>query len=679
MFEREEMFAKSIAGEKKPPHMHVFVVQGDWESWQARLEEDKESHVGKVDVAMKSLKTNKDFKITITAAQATPGDSDGDILVFPNRLRIRTSESTESIVNAIIQDNFTHLSGVTPLESTHIFVCCHAKRDKRCGYCGPLILEAISKRQTAGVESRACSHVGGHIYAGNAIVFNRDGRSDWLGYLTDSPECVDMVVGLASGAISQPEVQHWRGRSGMSCEEHISFCASCTDIEDLVVETKAMNVLFVLGGPGSGKGTQCERIIGQFEFVHLSAGDLLRAERQNKASTHGALIESYIKAGTIVPVEITVELILDAMKKSGHSNFLIDGFPRNADNLEGWNRVVGKQAKVLGCLFFDCPEPVMESRLLERGKTSGRSDDNIESIRKRFYTYQNDTKPIIDHFTETGRCWRIVSDTTRDQVFLETRKVLIETLKFKALPPKALFVLGGPGSGKGTQCERVTSNFDFVHLSAGDLLRAERNDPLSSQGQLISSFIKKGKIVPVEITVNLLLKAALSSGRRNFLIDGFPRNADNLQGWDKVVGSGADVLGCLFFDCPESVMEARLLERGKTSGRTDDNIESIRKRFATYNQETRPIIEHYQKIQQCFKINSDRRAELIQGEVHSILANSMHMIPKRPFTSCAAVSGKTMTRKSIFLAGIPPAMKVAIGVAGVSILMFIGFKVINKK
>ncbi len=94
-------------------------------------------------------------------------------------------------------------------------------------------------------------------------------------------------------------------------------------------------VIFVPGQPGSGKGTQSANIVKDFEFVHLSAGDLLRAERSS-GSKESALIESYIKDGRIVPVEVTCALLEKAMNNSGKSKFLIDGFPRNADNLEGW-------------------------------------------------------------------------------------------------------------------------------------------------------------------------------------------------------------------------------------------------------------------------------------------------------------------------------------------------------
>jgi len=183
-------------------------------------------------------------------------------------------------------------------------------------------------------------------------------------------------------------------------------------------------VVFVLGGPGSGKGTQCARIVKEFGYVHLSAGDLLRAARSSGDAT-GALIENYIKEGKIVPVEITVNLIKKAMEdnaKQGKAKFLVDGFPRNQDNVEGWERVMGSYAHVRLVLFFDCPEKVMEGRLLERGKTSGRTDDNAESIRKRFKTYMDETMPVIESFDKQSKVRKINAEPPEEQVFGEVRK-----------------------------------------------------------------------------------------------------------------------------------------------------------------------------------------------------------------------------------------------------------------
>ncbi|KAK5975611.1 UMP-CMP kinase [Trichostrongylus colubriformis] len=110
---------------------------------------------------------------------------------------------------------------------------------------------------------------------------------------------------------------------------------------------KLYNVVFVLGPPGSGKGTQCVKIHENLGFMHLSAGDLLRAERQRQGSQFGQLIEHHITNGTIVPVEITCKLLENAMDAAGDARgFLVDGFPRNQNNLEGWEQQMKGKDKV---------------------------------------------------------------------------------------------------------------------------------------------------------------------------------------------------------------------------------------------------------------------------------------------------------------------------------------------
>lgn len=134
-------------------------------------------------------------------------------------------------------------------------------------------------------------------------------------------------------------------------------------------------VVFILGGPGAGKGTQCLRIQKDFGFLHISAGDCLRDERQRHGSEFGEIIEEHIKAGTIVPVDITCALLKNKMLQLGWHNgrFLIDGFPRNQDNLDGWIKAMDSDVEVKLCLVIDCPENVMQDRIMNRGNSSGRS------------------------------------------------------------------------------------------------------------------------------------------------------------------------------------------------------------------------------------------------------------------------------------------------------------------
>lgn len=122
------------------------------------------------------------------------------------------------------------------------------------------------------------------------------------------------------------------------------------------------------------------------------------------------MITQFISEGKIVPVEVTVMLIKKAMAASGGSKFLVDGFPRNQDNLDGWFRVMGDTAIIDGVLFYECPEAVMEARLLKRGESFGRSDDKADVIKKRFAMYVRETMPVVDHFRGEGkvRCAREV-------------------------------------------------------------------------------------------------------------------------------------------------------------------------------------------------------------------------------------------------------------------------------
>lgn len=186
-------------------------------------------------------------------------------------------------------------------------------------------------------------------------------------------------------------------------------------------EKKKYDVVFVLGGPGAGKGTQSALIYKTFDYVHLSAGDLLRAEKAS-GSELAELINNYINEGKIVPAHITVRLLRNAMENSGATKFLVDGFPRDVDNLACWESDMTALTNVQFLLYLNCPQDIMIDRLVERGKTSGRSDDNREAIAKRFVTYENSTRPIIEHFASLGKVKEVDSNRPVEDVFADVSK-----------------------------------------------------------------------------------------------------------------------------------------------------------------------------------------------------------------------------------------------------------------
>lgn len=192
----------------------------------------------------------------------------------------------------------------------------------------------------------------------------------------------------------------------------------------------AVTVVFLLGGPGSGKGTQSANLVRDYGFTHLSAGDLLRAEQVRKESQYGDLIKSYIREGKIVPMEITVALLSNAMAEAlangkdtsatgGKARFLIDGFPRKLDQAVFFEETVCPSEMTL---FLNCPEEVMESRLLKRGETSGRDDDNAESIRKRFRVFVETSMPVVDAFEAQQKVVSVEATGGVDEVYGRIRE-----------------------------------------------------------------------------------------------------------------------------------------------------------------------------------------------------------------------------------------------------------------
>jgi len=189
-------------------------------------------------------------------------------------------------------------------------------------------------------------------------------------------------------------------------------------------------VVFVLGGPGVGKGTQCTLAVPEFGLVHLSAGDLLRAERSRPGSKYVHIIDEYIREGLIIPQEITISLLMDAMQAicasprgdtelpSGPRRFLIDGFPRHIPQAMLFEEKVCPAAAVI---FYECDPGVMVSRVQARSRNSGRTDDNSLTIQKRLQTFRESTLPVRQHYALRGILHPIDCGGTVEEVYARTR------------------------------------------------------------------------------------------------------------------------------------------------------------------------------------------------------------------------------------------------------------------
>ncbi|KAI4386118.1 hypothetical protein MLD38_004079 [Melastoma candidum] len=177
-------------------------------------------------------------------------------------------------------------------------------------------------------------------------------------------------------------------------------------------------ITFVLGGPGSGKGTQCGKIVETFGYSHISAGELLRREIASK-SADGTMILNRIKEGKIVPSEVTVKLILREMESGSNSKFLIDGFPRNDENRRAFEEIVGVEPEIV--LFFDCPDEEMVKRVLNRNQ--GRVDDNYDTVVKRLKVFKKHNLPVINYYANKGKLHKIDAVGTEDKIFERVRPI----------------------------------------------------------------------------------------------------------------------------------------------------------------------------------------------------------------------------------------------------------------
>lgn len=182
-----------------------------------------------------------------------------------------------------------------------------------------------------------------------------------------------------------------------------------------VPELSKAKIYFVLGGPGSGKGTQCDKIVAKYGFTHLSTGDLLRDEVAS-GSERGKELTKIMEKGDLVPLETVLGLLRDAMlkKASTSKGFLIDGYPRELDQ---GKRFEADVAVVHAVLYFEVADETMKKRLLKRAETSGRVDDNEETIVKRLKTFHNHTQPVIDHYDKIHKVFKVVAEGSVDDIF----------------------------------------------------------------------------------------------------------------------------------------------------------------------------------------------------------------------------------------------------------------------
>lgn len=170
------------------------------------------------------------------------------------------------------------------------------------------------------------------------------------------------------------------------------------------------------------KGTQCEKIVEKYGFTHLSSGDLLRAEVQS-GSERGKHLNELMQKGLLVSNQLVLDMIKDAMlaKLATSKGFLIDGYPRQIDQGLEFEKQIAPCTLVL---HVHASDDTMKKRLLHRGKTSGRVDDNEDTIKSRLKTFHDQTEPVIQHYEKQNKVKTVNSELAPDAVFNQVKTIL---------------------------------------------------------------------------------------------------------------------------------------------------------------------------------------------------------------------------------------------------------------
>jgi len=279
-------------------------------------------------------------------------------------------------------------------------------------------------------------------------------------------------------------------------------------------------VVFVAGGPGTGKGTQCAKIRDDFNLVHLSTGDLMREEVAAETFLGGE-IQKHMAAGSLVPDDITLSLVKKAMVKHQDTNrFLLDGFPRSVEQAMRFEREI---AEVSFMLFLDCSEETMKSRIMARAASNpGRVDDNEETVMKRLKVFADQTMPLVDYYEPIGKLRRVPAEGPVDEVAADVKRLF--SCRF-------LYLVGPPGSPCAQMAERLETKYGYSAINMNVLLKT-----YVDSGEPDAAAVKKamaaGKPVDASIVCPLVLAEIhrdMALGVQNFVLCDFPQSLKQVQ------------------------------------------------------------------------------------------------------------------------------------------------------
>ncbi|XP_033839042.1 adenylate kinase isoenzyme 5 [Periophthalmus magnuspinnatus] len=424
-------------------------------------------------------------------------------------------------------------------------------------------------------------------------------------------------------------------------------------------------VILVIGGPGSGKGTQSLKIAERYGFQYVSVGELLRKKMIHNATSNRkwSLIAKIITNGELAPQETTItEIKQKIMKIPEASGIVIDGFPRDVGQALSFEDQICTPDLVV---FLACTNHHLKERLQKRAEQQGRPDDNPKAIDRRLTNFKQNTIPLVKYFQERGLIVTLDADRDEEEVFCDISQTLDNKLFASSEPaagpseldlsllgessssidmgckydqmeeeedetcyaegttdsycteqkkPKVVFLMGGPGSGKSLHSERLEERFGVRRLNVGDLLCNELQSH-STRGRRLRDVLERGEPLPQDCLVELLCEAVASSVRmgRSLVISGFPRDVRQAQSYADKMGEPSLVL---LLSCSPETMCQRGLRCGTSCAGMDPDTERERERRSDqFIKESRAVTQHYEDKSLLHTMDAERSPDEVFAQI----------------------------------------------------------------
>lgn len=318
----------------------------------------------------------------------------------------------------------------------------------------------------------------------------------------------------------------------------------------------------LFGPPGAGKGTQSAYLIEKYNLTYISTGDILRKEIAENSEL-GQKAKDVIARGGLVSDDLIVQIIEKRITSEAKDGILFDGFPRTvvqAYILDGLLLKLNTQLSFM--LSLEVPKQELITRLVERGKSSGRPDDNHDVINLRLLEYENKTMPLIDFYKDRGKFISINGIGSIGDITKRLSDAIDKTLKRKYFN---IVVTGKPGSGRGTQAKRLADKYNLAYISTGKIMRQEIAAG-TELGKKCLEYMNAGDLVPDEYPIRIIERVIRDNPHVNgYVFKGFPRSlvqAYILDGLLKKINSQVDV--AVELDTSTLIALKRLSERSKT-------------------------------------------------------------------------------------------------------------------